>query len=238
MGRNPNPMYVAKGECPHCRVYVEYMIQDLGRPEATKFLNKHSLTLRVSECPSCRKPVIDLLEFYHTEDDIELLKQGLPREAHLKIRLLFPDAPVRLPPPEVTNKEIQRDYQEAHAVAPKSLRGAAALGRRALQHALRDKGFTAPSKKLADEIKEAVKSPDAPSSLREKLTFIRELGNDGAHPNPDHAGEIVDVTEDEFQVLMEAVDEFFDVFYVRPAKHKAVMEGRRERVKGKAPHQG
>jgi hypothetical protein len=182
--------------------------------------------------------VIDMLAGYYTEEDAENASQGFPAARRLKILRLYPSDPVRYPPEQVTNPEIRRDYQEAHAVASKSLRGAAALGRRALQHALRDKGFKAPSKKLADEIKEAVKSPDAPSTLREKLTFIREVGNDGAHPNPDHAGEIVDVTEDEFKVLMEALDEFFDVFYVRPEKHKAIMEGRTKRVKGEPSDQG
>jgi hypothetical protein len=117
---------------------------------------------------------------------------------------------------------------EAHAVRNTSRRGAAALGRRALQNALRDRGFKA--KKLYDEIELAEKDPRATPSLVEKLHFIREVGNDGAHPNIDAVGQIIDVTEDELDLLLAALDEFFDLFYVRPAKHTAVMQTRAARL--------
>jgi hypothetical protein len=146
---------------------------------------------------------------------------------------LLPATEVREPPDEVKNVEIRRDYQEAHAIANLSTRGAAALARRALQHALRDRGFKhAKSRDLYDEIELATESKETPASLKDKLHFIRKVGADGAHPNPDHAGEIIDVTEDELVMLFETLDEFFDVYYVRPARHAAVMKAHEAKKKG------
>jgi hypothetical protein len=138
------------------------------------------------------------------------------------IQRLMPRHTVREPPAEVTNPELRRDYTEAHAIREMSRRGAAALARRALQSALRDKGFK--NDTLYKEIEAAAESNDAPSSLREKLHFLRDKGNVGAHPIRDHAGEIADVDELELSMLFEVLDELFDVFYVRPARHKAVMD--------------
>jgi hypothetical protein len=146
--------------------------------------------------------------------------------------LIHPGRRIREAPAEVEDKEIRKDYSEACATRDTSLRGAAALARRALQVALRAKGFTHSSNRLEKEIEEAAKSPEAPSSLRDKLHFVRKVGNDGAHPNLDHAGEIVDVEPEDFAMLIQTLDEFFDVFYVRPARHAATMAAYAARKKG------
>jgi len=179
--------------------------------------------LRTYHCPMCNGLCIELVRYVYQ-------KGG---DGENEITRLLPRDVMHEPPPQVTSEEIRRDYREAHACISVSKRGASALARRALQQALRDKGFTHSSKKLVNEIEVASKSPDMPSTLREKLHFIREVGNDAAHPNYDHAGEIVDVTDDELTMLLESLDEFFEVFYVRPARHKAVMDARNARVKGK-----
>jgi hypothetical protein len=53
------------------------------------------------------------------------------------------------------------------------------------------------------------------------------VGDDSAHPNYDHAGEVVDMEPDEFVILSEILNEFFDELYVKPAKHKAAIEARK-----------
>ena len=235
----PGPEHLA-GECPYCHRGVKFEIHNppellvpVGQPRSIARwpndsmmgqLAERGYRLRTYHCPLCSGLCIELVvkRTYHTGGD--------PEE---EIKRLLPRDVVHEPPPEVTNQEIRRDYGEAHACIPVSKRGAAALARRALQQALRDKGFIHQSKKLFNEIEVASKSPDMPTSLREKLHFIRDVGNDAAHPNSDRAGEIVDVTDDELTMLLESLDEFFDVFYVRPARHKAVMDARNVRVKGK-----
>jgi len=233
----PPPESVS-GDCPHCGKGVRFVMHHADRyavskdgtvepagDAMTQALRERGLRLRTYHCPACDGLVMELVR--------RVLHAG--GDGDEEITRLFPRDVLRNPPAEVTNEEIRRDYREAHASRTVSRRGAAALARRALQNALREKGFTAPSKKLVDEIDAADASSEMGSTLREKLHFVRKVGNDGAHPNYDHAGEIVDVTEDELVMLLETLDEFFDVFYVRPARHKAVMAARDARLKGTSP---
>ena len=206
------------------RAFMGQYVLEPPELSTTGALAKLALGLRTYHCPLCAGLIVDL---------VECRKQmgGDPEER--RTRLLPKQDVAQQAPPQVTNPEVRRDYAEAHATAPVSCRGAAALARRALQNALRDRGFTHSSSKLQKEIEAAEKSPEMPSSLREKLDFLREVGNAGAHPNVDHAGEIVDVTEGEIEMLLEILDEFFDVFFVRPAKHQGIREAQKARVKGK-----
>jgi hypothetical protein len=228
------------GDCPHCCKGVKFIVH---RPDAyavaknglmeaadavSAALRRRDYRLRTYDCPLCDGLCVDLIK---RRPSLATLTSpgGDPEEEVIR---LFPRDVTHEPPPEVTSEQIRRDYSEAHACIPVSKRGAAALARRALQQALRDKGFTHSSKKLVNEIELASKSPDVPSTLREKLHFIREVGNDAAHPNYNRAGEVVNVTDDELAMLLESLDEVFDVFYVRPARHKAVMDARKAHVKG------
>jgi Domain of unknown function (DUF4145) len=209
------------GECPHCGKGVGFEVHEddsvympdvLPRSSSAGALKKIHYSMRTKHCPLCQKLIIDLWP---------------PIGGR---RQIYPKRRIREPPAEVTNKEIRRDYTEADETAETSVRGAAALARRALQGALREQGFTHPSKKLYREIEVAEASPRLTAELVEKLQFLKDVGNDGAHPNYDYAGEIIDVQPNELEMLMETLGEFFDVFYVRPARHKKTMEERRARV--------
>jgi hypothetical protein len=224
------------GICEHCGVGVQFVSHEpdsrfmlpqaitnkIAESSSTAQLDALGFSLTTMHCPLCSKPIIYLAE-----------KKPNPSRPgyHFDSSLIYPKRRLREAPPEVENKEIRRDYKEAVGVAEESLRGAAALARRALQGALREKGFTHLSKKLMREIEAAEKDPKMPSTLGEKLHFLREVGNDGAHPNYDLAGEVVDVTPEEFKMLIETLGEFFDVFYVRPVRHAATMEANKARKK-------
>jgi hypothetical protein len=80
--------------------------------------------------------VIDILRVvrrssYYSDESRKMLSRGFPVEADERETRLYPADPPRLPPSEVTTEEIRRDYQEAHAIAKLSTRGAAAVVRRA-----------------------------------------------------------------------------------------------------------
>src|SRR6202140_3388964 len=191
------------GECPHCGVGVQFVVHLLDKglmphplssshtSGALEQLNKYSLVTK--HCPLCRKPII-----YLSQPSIGPPPDGRP--AYYAIQI-YPQRVTREPPVEVENKEIRQDYTEAAATAQTSLRGAAALARRALQGALREKGFTHSSNKLYKEIEIAAASPSMPTELVEKLHFLRDVGNDGAHPNFDDAGETIDVEPGDFALL-------------------------------------
>jgi endogenous inhibitor of DNA gyrase (YacG/DUF329 family) len=185
-----------KTVCPYCGRHV--LLTNTGQ---------HGINVgyvATARCPACSKPVVDLI----VED-----------EKHA----VWPDSRTIPLPPEVP-QEVTRDWNEAIAVSPKSSRAAAVLARRALQITLRKAGFEAAT--LYKEIEKATASADTPSTLREKLHAVRDIGNAAAHPNEDPAGALVEVTEDEVEFLFEALQEAFDVYFVRPERHRKIMEAR------------
>jgi hypothetical protein len=205
-------------------VVVRFVVVELPG-ELHMALDTKAASLTLALCPQCEKFVLDwgrlVKRSTSTRERPEYEFEGI----YPKFRQ--PSLPAEVPP------EVARDAREAMLVASISRRAGAALGRRALQAALRLKGFGASSNKLYDEIEVASQSPDTPTTLREKLHFVRDVGNDGAHPNLDYQGAFVEVEEDDLNLLFETLREFFDVFFVRPARHAATMEARKKR-KGKA----
>lgn len=127
---------------------------------------------------------------------------------------------------------LARDYREAVAVAHISTRASAALARRGLQAALRKCGFQAPSGRLNDEIGLALVDGRTSSVLAEKLRFVQSVGNDAAHPNVGADGDLIEVTTEDLSVIISALDEFYDAYFVKPARHAAIMKAREERKKG------
>lgn len=93
-------------------------------------------------------------------------------------------------------------------------------------------GFTAPSRKLNDEIGLALADGRTSAVLAEKLRFVQGVGNDAVHPNLGADGELIEVTLEDLTVIISALDEFFDAFFVKPARHAAIMKSRAERKKG------
>lgn len=68
--------------------------------------------------------------------------------------------------------------------------------------------------------------------LAEKLRFVQAVGNDAAHPNVDADGDLIEVRPEDLTVIIAALDEFFDAYFVKPARHAAIMKAREERKKG------
>jgi hypothetical protein len=69
-----------------------------------------------------------------------------------------------------------------------SPKASAALGRRCLQHLLREAAKVKPGN-LADEIQQVIDSGKLPSDLAESIDAIRNLGNFAAHPmKSQHSG--------------------------------------------------
>ena len=142
-------------KCPYCHEGVKFELhtppallvaagspRSLARwPEDSMMgaLQARNYRLRTYHCPLCAGLCIEL---------IQRIFDNLGGDPVEEIIRLLPHHEVHEPPLEVTNEPIRRDYSEAHACIPVSKRGAAALGRRALQQALRDKGFTHSSTKL------------------------------------------------------------------------------------------
>jgi hypothetical protein len=127
---------------------------------------------------------------------------------------------------------IAQDYTEACQVLPISAKASAALARRCLQTILREYGYKA--RDLAQEIELALNEKDAskamPMSLRDTIDGIRNFGNFSAHPITDLTTlQIIDVEPHEAEYCLEAIEEAFEHFYVRPAvvrKRRAELDAK------------
>jgi len=131
-----------------------------------------------------------------------------------KEMLVYPRASGRPCPAEVP-KELAADYTEACLVLADSPKAAAALGRRCLQHLLRETATVKPGN-LSDEIEQAMKT--LPSQLAESIDAIRNIGNFAAHPmKSQKSGEIIDVQPGEAEWTLDVLEALFDYYFVQPA---------------------
>jgi hypothetical protein len=115
--------------------------------------------------------------------------------------------------------EFVKPYREARLVLTDSENASAALSRRCLQHLLRDRGSVKPQD-LSREIEEAI--PKLPTHLAGAYDAVRNLGNFAAHPlKRTNTGEVLDVEPGEAEWLLEVLEQFFDFYFVQPARLQA-----------------
>jgi hypothetical protein len=143
--------------------------------------------------------------------------------------LCYPKAPSRAPlPPEVPNP-YAADYSEACVTLVDSPKASAALGRRCLQHILRDKAGVKPGN-LADEIQQVIDAGKVPSHISESLDAVRNIGNFAAHPVKSKAsGEIIDVEPGEAEWNLDVLEALFDFYFVQPellTKKRAALDAK------------
>jgi uncharacterized protein DUF4145 len=154
-------------------------------------------------CPKCLNKIISVVGFFQS------VKAGQKNEQRF---LVYPRSVTRpLPAGYAT------EFAEAVAVLPDSPKASAALSRRLLQRALREKGG-ASKKDLFDQIEEVL--PRLPGYLQD-LHAIRNIGNFAAHPLKDtNTGEIVDVEPGEAEWLLDILERLFDFYFVQEAIRK------------------
>ena len=128
-------------------------------------------------CPACKRFIIVLKE-------IKLFQNRGGEEVWSEISevLLKPRGVNRRPcPKEVDNSQVKDDYAEACLVLSDSPKASAALGRRCLQHVLREKAGVKKGN-LFDEIQEVLDSGKVPSHISDAIDAVRHIGNFATHP--------------------------------------------------------
>lgn len=133
---------------------------------------------------------------------------------------IWPRGSARPPLPTEVPSDFAADYLEAALLLDSSAKACAALGRRCLQHLLREK-FNVKHADLSKEIQEVLDSNTLPTDLADSLDAVRNLGNFAAHPNKSQfTGLIVDVEPGEAEWTLEVLEELFDFVFVRPERLK------------------
>jgi hypothetical protein len=151
--------------CPHCLTsFHDDLHEETIGEDVTSFWSFHK---RI--CPSCRKFILSLRQrsgrFGH---DNSLFRDD--REF-----LCYPKGVSRSPlGPEVPS-QFADDYREACLTLPDSSKASAALGRRCLQHVLREKAGVKHGN-LANEIQQVIDSGKLPSNTRLSIKWCYQSG--------------------------------------------------------------
>jgi len=225
--------------CPHCgapSVFEQLITTDRGF-NAPGTVIKWANGLRVGQCRGCKGIIIGVQVHSYIND----------KQARQVGFVLWPleTWPDRAPPGVAP--EIRQAYDEARQVLPLSPMAAAVLARRALQHVLR-KELKIARRRLFDEIEEAETREELSQPTRQALHHVREIGNWGAHPIRaetdasqreselliDEAHTVIEVTREEAEYTLEAVEMVFDDVYTAVARVAAMKARIEQRKTGNA----
>ena len=142
-----------------------------------------------------------------------------PQSDTERVRLVYPQANVRIPPPNGLEDEDVKLYEEAARIAALSPRAACALLRVLLEALLKrhlvDADHSIKDKRLVDLIDLAVEKLDLSQTLKTGLTAIRKRANTAVH---DPYGLTDDKHTEDLPWLFAAVDDLVDDLHVKPKK--------------------
>ena len=214
-------------KCPHCQTEFHDRVNsaDLG-PDCDGFWFLESQT-----CPACHRYVFQLVGkeiVYNQRTGREV--SGDERSRYF----VRPRVAIRPAPPQEVPTEFAQDYREACLILADSPKASAALGRRCLQHLLREKAGVKPAD-LAKEIDQVIASGQLPSYLAGAIDAVRNIGNFAAHPIKSTAsGEILPVEPGEAEWTLDVLDGLFDFYFVQPA----LLQQKREQLNAKLAEAG
>lgn len=163
--------------CPHCGTYAQQKWVYVA-PAHTWNGPKTLWTVEYSEClyEHCGKQCLWIDE-----------------------KMLLPDVSGFPNPNNDMPESIQNIYNEASAVANKSLRAAAALLRLALHELCKYLG--AKTKNLQTDIDFLMQEKGLPSKIVEAMDIVRIVGNDAAHPGEIEVGNKPEIVEALFRLI-------------------------------------
>lgn len=191
-------------ECPHCHRAARFK-GDLCLLGASEKDNNYALSflLLCGHCPSCAKLVA-------------LLREYSGSSVHSQ-RFIIPNGTLRKPAPIEVPEQYAKDYAEACLVLECSPQSSGALGRRILQHIIRDKAGIC-ERNLDQEIQKLKETGTLPPYLTESLDAVRNIGNLAAHPTKNEStGEILPVSYEEAEWTLDVIESLFDFYFVQPA---------------------
>ena len=218
------------GRCPSCGVVTDHywfpevksVEYDESRDWVVDELVGSQGELRASRCMSRACNALALW-----------LRRPGPQAGSWEVRLVYPQAGVRIPPEDGLEPGEVKLYEEASGVAGRSPRAACALLRVLLEmllkrHLVAKKHLTDVNKRvpLAKLIEMAVDHLGLTQTLETGLKAIRERGNTAAH---DPYGLTDDTRVEDLPWLFAAVDDLVDDLHVKPKKWGGITKAGEER---------
>lgn len=204
--------------CAHCRTVFNELNQGDTWNTGRMTTDKTGLHLKSMQCPDCLNFMVHLRWFRSGEGWRE--------------DMVYPRVGARPKAAPEVDAAIAEDFNEASLVIGDSPKAAAALGRRCLQHVLREKAGVKRAD-LSKEIQQVLDEERVPSYLADSLDAVRNIGNFAAHPvKSEHSGEVVQVEPGEAEWILDTLEALFDFFYVQPAAIARKRAALNEKLKG------
>lgn len=214
--------------CPHCDIafHDERNYFNLAKNKEGWSVIKEII------CPDCRKVTLFLLnrnpQFSQKPVYLNPKKQPddgnepspTPKKESSDLEIqIYPKRSARAHCPVEVPEEFAEDFNEACVILYDSPRSAAALGRRCLQHLLREKGGIEKSRNLMEEIERVINKGGLPSAIINQIDAIRHYGNFAAHPEKSReTGEIIPIEPEEAEWTLDILEELFDHYFVQPVR--------------------
>lgn len=213
--------------CPHCNVV--FLDNAAGFKAIPKVLpisrsaeDVLGCWLSWRHCTNCRRVIISVRDNVAVRSVIPSFGGSewlLASSGKSEQRFVVPRHAIRKQIAESIPGELRRDYEEACLVLGDSTRASAALSRRCLQGVLELKGGVERGIRLAKQIERVLASKELPPYICDRLHYVRELGNVGAHPtNNACTGEILDVEPGEAEACLLTIESLFDFYFTAPEK--------------------
>jgi Domain of unknown function (DUF4145) len=198
----------ARGVCPRCSIPSLHILvagpfikpaEGQAQPESNVLV----------QCQNCRA-VMYVVGKRHAHASIYEYKESFPLEdAEASVDKQIPEG-------------VRDDFVEAFKCrSVDAYKATVVMCRRALQASCQQ--FKVEGKKLIDQIDDLATKGRITGALRQMAHDIRKLGNDGAHPDEDGLG---DVIQGDAEDIIEFTRQYFEHVYVMPAKSEAFRKRR------------
>jgi ribosomal protein S15P/S13E len=212
-------------KCPHCEKARKWSL--LGSFDEESRVEEEDVTFyrtwRLLQCPACEKAILE--EITYLEGDAD------PDE-----KILYPSAkasPAITPPiihSEISDEvpsEISSEYESALKIRDISPPACAVLIRRTLEVICQYEKAT--GKDLNAKIHALAASRRIPQTLADMANLTRQIGNLGAHVDPNDK-----VTRSDVTTMIDFLEAILEYLYVAPAKIAAVQK-RLSKTQGPTP---
>jgi hypothetical protein len=228
-----NPVLMAETlKCPHCGHAMPALWQSLYRLDRGSTPRQGITHYPREEDPTGQRLLFDYMACFNDE-----CRQVIVRIQRIMITKDVPDLEVpeeswfaipRKPAPRPIDPLVPDDLKQRYAKAALILGDApemsGVLSRRILIDLLR-KYANRDEYKLDDQINKFIDDPAYPSSLKDNLHHLREIGNFGAHTKENKStGDVVEIGVEEATWTLDVIDGLFDYFIVGPEKNRLRRE--------------
>jgi hypothetical protein len=213
--------------CPYCSKEIHLALEEHPAHEYNRVEGASGVGVSSGFCPSCRGFLVVV-----RSGELQVWGEGRKRLASVAAESVVypPFASARELESEVP-EAYRNTFAEAERVLAISANASAALGRRLLQHVLRE-NYGIKESSLRKEIDNFVSEEAPPSYLAQALAAVGQVGSFALHPSKDvNTGDIAEAGPGEAEWLLDTLEALFDFAFVRPLRLAEMKRQTNEKLK-------